>query len=67
MVYALREALAIVLGGLEARILDITNHLLLREGLEKLGLYCIPTDAVLSIVSVQGLMRQQFAVDYWSF
>ena len=56
MVYALREALAIVLEeGLEARIARHREmHLLLREGLENLGLKYIPTESLctLNCVSV---------------
>jgi len=56
MVYALREALAIVLEeGLEARIARHREmHLLLREGLENLGLKYIPSESLctLNCVSV---------------
>ena len=56
MVYALREALAIVLEeGLESRIARHREmHLLLREGLENLGLTYIPSESLctLNCVSV---------------
>ena len=67
MVYALREALAIVLEeGLEARIARHGNDLLLREGLEKLGLCCIPTESLctLNCVSVpEGVDEAAIRVD----
>ncbi len=73
MVYALREALAIVLEeGLENRVNRHREmHLLLREGLEKLGLQYIPENSLctLNCVSVpdgidEGAIRRRLLDEY---
>jgi len=55
MIYALREALAIVLEeGIEARVArHRESHLLLREGLESLGLEYVPQNSLCTLNCVR--------------